>query len=91
MIQNFFKNECINSARSVGIWDMTYASKTINAYTLVQGDPNQNPLFQMAVPLKLCISYPMLVKPKCVWEAVIFLKNCKQTAEKCKKFFENWK
>ena len=32
----------------------------------VQGDPNQNPLFQMAVPLKLCISDPMLVKPKCV-------------------------
>ena len=29
----------------------------------VQGDPNQNPLFQMAVPLKLCISDPMLVKP----------------------------
>ena len=29
----------------------------------VQGDPNQNPLFQMAVPLKLCISNPMLVKP----------------------------
>ena len=34
-------------------------------YTLykIQGDPNQNPLFQMAVPLKLCISDPMLVKP----------------------------
>ena len=32
----------------------------------VQGDPNQNTLFQMAVPLKLCISDTMLVKPKCV-------------------------
>ena len=32
----------------------------------VLGDPNQNPLFQMAVPLKLSISDPMLVKPKCV-------------------------
>ena len=34
----------------------------------VQGDPNRNFLFQMAVPLKLSISDPMLVKPKCVWE-----------------------
>ena len=33
----------------------------------------------------------MLVKPKCVWEVADFLKNCKQTAEKCKQFFENWK
>ena len=32
----------------------------------VQGDPNQNTLFQMAVPLKLCISDHMFVKPKCV-------------------------
>ena len=34
--------------------------------TFYRGDPNQNSLFQMAVPLKLCISDPMLVKPKCV-------------------------
>ena len=27
---------------------------------------------------------PMLVKPKCVWEAVVYLKNYKQTAEKWK-------
>ena len=52
----------------------------------IQGDPNQNPLFQMAASLKLCISDPMLVKPKCVWEAVDFLKNCKQTAENANKF-----
>ena len=32
----------------------------------LRGDPYQNPLFQMAVPLKLCISDPILVKPKCV-------------------------
>ena len=42
----------------------------------------------MAITLKLSISDPMLVKSKCVWEAVVFLKNCKQTAEI---FFENWK
>ena len=57
----------------------------------LQGDQNQNFWFQMAVPLKVCISDPMLVKPKCDWEAVVFLKNCKQTAEKCKQIFENWK
>ena len=39
---------------------------------LVQGDPNQNPLFQKAVALKLCISDPMLVKPKLVWDTVVF-------------------
>ena len=25
-----------------------------------------------------------MVKPKCVWEVADFLKNCKQTVEKCK-------
>ena len=39
--------------------------------------------FQIAVAQKQCIFDPMLVKIKCVWEAVVFfLKNCKQTAEK---------
>ena len=38
-----------------------------------------------------CIFDPMLVKPKCVWEAVVYSKKCKQTAEKCKQIFENWK
>ena len=32
----------------------------------LQGDPNQNFRFQMAVPLKLCIFDPILVKQKCV-------------------------
>ena len=42
----------------------------------LQGDPNQNLVFQMAVALKLCISDHMLVKPKLVWEAVVFcVKN----------------
>ena len=45
----------------------------------------------MAIPLKLCISDPMLVMPKYVWEVVIFLKNYKQTAEKCKQICENLK
>ena len=32
----------------------------------IQGDPNQNLVFQMALPLKGGISDPMLVKPKLV-------------------------
>ena len=47
--------------------------------------------FWMAVSLKLSTFDPMLVKRKCVWEVAVFLKNCKQTAEKCKQIFENWK
>ena len=39
---------------------------------LLQGDPNQNPLFQMAEPLKICISDPMLVKLKCVLKAQVY-------------------
>ena len=53
----------------------------------LQGDQNQNPLFQMAVPLKLCIFDPMFVKPKYVWRAVIFFfEKLKQTAENVNKF-----
>ena len=39
---------------------------------LVQGDPNQNLLIQMAITLKICISDPMLLKPKCVLKACIY-------------------
>ena len=38
----------------------------------LQGDPNQNPLFQMALSLNQSISDPMFVKSKLVWEAVVF-------------------
>ena len=57
----------------------------------LQDDPNQNLGLQMTITQKLSSSDHMLVKPKWVWEAVVFLKNCKQTAEKCKQIFENWK
>ena len=33
---------------------------------VIQGDPNQNPLFQMALSLKRSISDPMFVKSKLV-------------------------
>ena len=49
---------------------------------ILQGDPNQNLKFRLAITLKVCISDPLLVKPKCVWEASIYFENCKQTAEK---------
>ena len=38
----------------------------------LQGDPNQNFKCVLAITQKLCISDPMLVKPKCVWEAAVF-------------------
>ena len=57
----------------------------------IQGVPFTIYPKEMAVALKWCIFDPMLVKPKCVWEVADFLKNCKQTAEKCKQIFENWK
>ena len=34
--------------------------------------------------LKICVSEPMLGKPKCVWKARVYFENCKQTAEECK-------
>ena len=40
---------------------------TVNLGTYnVQGDPNRSLLLQMAITLEICISHPMLVKPKCV-------------------------
>ena len=39
---------------------------------LVWGDPNQNLKLLLAIIQKLCISDPMLVKPKCIWEANIY-------------------
>ena len=43
-----------------------------NLVPRLQGDPSQNLLIQMATTLKICISDPMLIKPKCVWEASIY-------------------
>ena len=55
----------------------------------VQGDPNQNLLFQMAISLEICISDPMLVKPKCVLGAYIyfhFSAVCLQFSAVCLQF-----
>ena len=40
----------------------------------VQSDPNQNLLIQMAITLKIHMSDPMLVKPKCVSEVCIYFQ-----------------
>ena len=39
---------------------------------VLQGDPNQNLGFQMTIAVKQSISDPTLIKPKCVWEAVVY-------------------
>ena len=54
-------------------------SNTLSMKVVIQDDPNRNFLFQMTITLKLSMSDPMLVLPKCVWKAVgffsIFEKN----------------
>ena len=40
--------------------------------------------FQELRTQKRCVFDPMLVKPKCGWEAYIYFENCKQAAEKLK-------
>ena len=58
----------------------------------LQGDPNQNLRFLLAITLKISVSDPMLLKPKCVWEEVyIYFENCKQRAENCKQTAEKSK
>ena len=55
----------------------------------LQGDPNQNVKFLLAITLKICVSDPMLVKPKCVWEAYIyfdFSAVCLQFSAVCLQF-----
>ena len=48
------------------------SSDTLDLKNFIQGDPNQNLKFVLAITLKIWVSDPMLVKPKCVWEVVDF-------------------
>ena len=51
----------------------TLTKKIINiSSNQLQGDPNQNCPFLRPITQKLSTSDPMLVKPKCVLEAVYF-------------------
>ena len=53
------------------------AMKTCKKLFALQGVSFEILLFQMAVIQKLCIFDPMLLKPKCVWEAVVlFIISC---------------
>ena len=57
----------------------------------IQGDPNQNLQFKMAITLKIRISDPKLVKPKCVLEASIyfhFSAVCLQFSAVCLQFWK---
>ena len=58
---------------------------------VLQGDPNQNLKFVLAITLKICISDPILVKPNCVWEVEVysyFLADCLQFSAVCLQFFK---
>ena len=62
---------------------------TLWANVLLQGDPNQSLLIQMAITMKIRISDPKLVKPKCVSEACIyfhFSAICLQFSAVCLQF-----
>ena len=53
-------------------WLQLSVLPTIYFLPILQGDPNQNLLIQMATTLKICIFDPMFVKPKWVSEASIY-------------------
>ena len=53
------------------------------------GETNHDLLFQMAISIKLSnYVHTVLIKPKCVWDVVVFFLNHKQTADKWKQSFE---
>ena len=45
------------------------------AHKYVQGNPNQNLTFVLAITLKICISDPRLVNQKCVWEVKVYFEK----------------
>ena len=52
--------------------DIGYFWRHVDILQLLQGDLNQNCAFLKAITtIKLCISDPIMVKPKCVSEAVV--------------------
>ena len=55
---------------------------------MLLGVPFEKVPKQKVVEQKWCIFDPILVKPKCVWELVVNLKNCKQIT-KSKQLFKN--
>ena len=57
---------------------------------ILQGDPNQNFLLQMAITLKICMQFwPHVGKSKMWFGCLHFIfENCKQTAENYKQTAE---
>ena len=78
----------IDPLQWVKVWSPTFN------HGVIQGDPNQNFPFKMAIILKLKLSSsdPMLVKRKCVWEAAVFFfqfsKICFHFSAVCLQFFK---
>ena len=48
---------------------------------IIHGVQDLNFRFYIAITQKLGFSDPILVKPKCIWQWNVYLKNCKQTAD----------
>ena len=68
-IQPEFQNAPMNNGFA---FNNMIHNKDVLSSKQIQGDPNQNFPFQMAVTSKPFIFDPILVKPKCVKEAAVF-------------------
>ena len=79
----YVKKHIIDLFQKQLIKDSGFLTVTFNAIIeFVQGDQDPRLKFQITITQKLSISDPTLVKPKCFWQWNIYLKNCKQTADK---------
>ena len=74
--------------------DLNWNYDLILLVSHIQGDPNQNLKFVLAITLKIWVSDPMLVKPKCVWEVSVYFQFsavCLQFSTVCLQFSKlNW-
>ena len=84
MPKTYMKKDCIKI-----LYNMWFKIVLYEMLFDIQGDPNQNLKFVLAITLKRCVSDPMLVKPKCVLEvSVYFLFSavCLQFSAVCLQF-----
>ena len=72
---------------------MLYLSINTISTTTKKGKEGSSSSLQLIKPKceveKIISNFGTFKQPKCVWGAVVFLTNHKQTAEKCKQIFEN--
>ena len=81
----------LNGASTYWVNSNRKNAKNVNYLRIVQDFPFENCQKEMAVALKKCLFDPILVKPKCVWEAVVFSqfsKICLHFSAVCIKFFK---